>query len=205
MKSASRAGPSTPCSAATISSGTCGSSCRISSARSLRLWARPSMSGVDALGLVDELHARGHERIALQELQHAEALHALADRVMRAVGRRDVAQHVGRGADPVQVVGTRLFDVGLALQQDAERALQARGFLRRGARALAADRERKHHAREQHDVAHRHDDQRVVGQRARRALPPRLRLGRGGCRRASPASALTGSSLAMVGSFMLSL
>ena len=44
MKSASRTGPSTPCRVATISSGTCGRSCRISIARSLRLRARPSMS-----------------------------------------------------------------------------------------------------------------------------------------------------------------
>ena len=89
---------------------------------------------VDLLRLLDELHARDGERIAFEELQHAEALHALADRVMRAVGRRDVAQHVGGGADPVQIVGTRLFDFRLALQQDAERALQARGFLRAAAR-----------------------------------------------------------------------
>ena len=44
--------------------------------------------GVDLFGIVDELHARDRERIAVEELQHAKALHALADRVMRAVGRR---------------------------------------------------------------------------------------------------------------------
>ena len=55
-----------------------------------------------------QLHARDRERIALEELQHAKALHALADRVVRAVRRRDVAQHVGGGADPVQVVRARL-------------------------------------------------------------------------------------------------
>ena len=49
MKSASRAGPSTACSAATISSGTCGRSCRISTARSFRLCARPSMSASSGL------------------------------------------------------------------------------------------------------------------------------------------------------------
>ena len=63
--------------------------------------------------------------------------------------------------------GPGIVDLGLALQQHADRALQARRFLRRRARALAADRERQHHAGEQHDVAHRQDDQRVVRQRPR--------------------------------------
>ena len=128
------------------------------------------MSASICVGIVDELHARDRERIAVEELQHAKALLALADRVMRAVGCGDVAQHRRGGADPVQIVGPGLVGVGLALQQNAERTLQAHGFLRRGARALAADRQRNHHAGEQHDVAHRHDDQRVVGQRARRGL-----------------------------------
>ena len=74
----------------------------------------------------------------------------------------------------MQIVGPGLLDLGLALQQDAERALQAHRLLRGGARALATDGEREHHAREEHDVAHRHDDERVVGQRARRAFPLRL-------------------------------
>ncbi len=124
---------------------------------------------VVARGLGDELHARRHERIAVEELQDAKARHALAHGVVRAVGRGDVAQHGGRGADPVQVLGPRRVDFRLALQQDPERALQARGFVRGGARAVAAHGEREHHAREQHDVAHRHDDQRIVGQRARGA------------------------------------
>ncbi len=124
-----------------------------------------------------QLHAGDGERVAFQELQHAEALDALADRVMRAVGRGDVAEHASRRADPVQVIGSGLFDFGLALQQHSERALQARRLLGRRARALAADRQRKHHAGEQHDVAHRHDDECVLGQRARGGFPPRLSLG----------------------------
>ena len=51
------------------------------------------------------------------------------------------------------------------------KALQARGFLRRGTRTLAADRDGNHQAGEQHDIAHRQDDQRVFGQRTRRAFP----------------------------------
>ena len=135
---------------------------------------------VGRVGFVEELHPRRHERIAFQELQHAEALHALADGVMRAVRRRDVAQHVGHGADPVHVAGAGLFHFGLALQQYAERALQTRGLVRRGARAFASYREREHHARKQHDIAHRNDDQRIFGQRARRCSRLGPRLGRGG-------------------------
>jgi hypothetical protein len=115
--------------------------------------------------LVDHLHARGHEGIALEPLHHAETLVALHDGVMRALAR-EVAQDVGAGADPVQLVGLRILRVGLRLQQDAQRALQAHGFLRRGARALAPDRQRHHDAGEQHHAAHRKDDQCVFGESA---------------------------------------
>ena len=124
--------------------------------------------GVEGFGIVDRLHARGKERIAVQELQHTESLDAAADGVVRAVGGGDVAQHGGRSADPVQVIGARFFDLGLALQENAEWALQPRGFLRGGARALATHRERDHGSGEEHDVPHRHDGDGIVGQRARR-------------------------------------
>ena len=136
MKSASCAGPSIACSAATISAGTCGSSCRISSARCLSARARPSISESTALGLVDVLHARDRERIALEELQHAKAPHALGDRVVRAVGRGDVAQHGGAGADPVQVVGRR------ARRPRACSAAARRAAARRRTASCTAARER---------------------------------------------------------------
>ena len=56
-------------------------------------------------GLVDQLEAGGQERVAAGELEDAEALLALADQVMVAVGRRHVAQHVGRGADTMEIEG----------------------------------------------------------------------------------------------------
>ena len=130
---------------------------------------------------LDEFHARNCIRIALEELQDAKALHALANRIVRAVGSGHVAQHVGRGADPVQIVGTGQVDVGFALQEDAERTLQARGFLRGGARAFAAYRQREHDPGEQHDLAHGHDDERIVRERTRRGLMPRRRLGTSRC------------------------
>jgi hypothetical protein len=58
----------------------------------------------------------------------------------------------------MHLLGRRLLDRGIVLQQDADRALQAHGFLRGGARALAPDLQRHHEAGEQHHVAHRQDD-----------------------------------------------
>ena len=118
-------------------------------------------------GVGNALHARDKEVVAIEELQHAKALLALADDMVSAVGRGDVAQHVGGGADPVQVVGTRLFDLALTLQQHAERALVACGKLGGGDRANAADGDRNQGAGEQHHVAHRQDNQRIIRQRPR--------------------------------------
>ena len=109
MKSASRAGPSIACKRGhdlvrdlRQQPQNLGRALPSGRARAPRYPDRP-------LRVVDELHARDQERIALEELQHAKALHALANRVMRAVRRRDVAQHVGRRADPMQVVRARLL------------------------------------------------------------------------------------------------
>ncbi len=134
---------------------------------------------VDRLRIGNQLYRRDRERIAVEELQHAKALHAPANRVMRPVGRRDVAQHVGGRADPMHVARTRLFDVNLALQQHAERTLQAHRFLHGGDRTLAPDPKRNDHPGKQHHVAHGNDDHRVLGQRTRRSFPACRGLGRG--------------------------
>ena len=178
MKSASCAGLSTPCRATASSAGTCGSSCRTSRARCLSARPRPSISVSKLSGSSMYSTRATRERLVVQELQHAKAPQALADDVVHALGRRDVAQHARTRADPVQVVGPWVVDIGLALKQHADGLLQAHRLLHRGARAFAADRQRQHHAREQHGVAHRHDEQRI-----RRQWPgrdQRLR-GRVGC------------------------
>jgi len=142
-------------------------------------------------GFVDQLHLRGQHRIAVEELQRTKALHALADHMVRAVGRGDVAQYRRGGAHPVQVVGSRLVGVAPALQKNAQRPLQPHGLLHRCPRTLAIDHQRYHHAGEQDDISHRDDDQRVVGQRTRYGLAlaltlrrervgPRGRVGAGG-------------------------
>ena len=140
MTLASCAGSSMPCSATPISAGTCGSSCSVSSARSFRTRARAFDLRIGAIGVVDVLDANDGERPAVEELEDAKAPQAARDDVVAAVGRGDVAQHGGAGADPVQVVGSGLVDVGLALQQDADRPFEAHRLLHRGLRALAADR-----------------------------------------------------------------
>ncbi len=55
------------------------------------------LAGLRAVG--DALHARDQERIARQELPHAEALLALGDQMVAAVLRGDIAQHLRNGAD----------------------------------------------------------------------------------------------------------
>ena len=115
--------------------------------------------------LGDAQHARDEERPAVEELDDLEALLALADEMVGAVGRRDVAHDVGDRAHPVHVDRQGIGGLGVALHQDADRALLAHRLLRRRNRARAADRDRQHHAGKQHGVAHGNDDQRVRRQR----------------------------------------
>ena len=51
------------------------------------------------LGLADLVDARHQERIARQKFEHAEAPYAARDQMMIAVGRGDIAQDFGHGAD----------------------------------------------------------------------------------------------------------
>ena len=55
--------------------------------------------------------------------------------------------------------------VGVALQQDADLTLIPHRLLRGGDRLRPADGDRQHQTGEQHGVAHRHDDQRILRQR----------------------------------------
>ena len=116
-------------------------------------------------------------------VEDAEALHALADHVMRAVGRGDVAQDVGDGADAVELVRAGIVHRRVALHHDADRALLAHRLLERRDRLGPAHRDRDDHAGEEHGVADREQDQGVVRQRDRRTLTFRLDLGRRALRR----------------------
>ena len=67
-----------------------------------------------------------------------EALLALADEVVRAIGRGDVAHDVGDRAHAVQVDGQRIGDLAVALHQEPDLPLLAHGVLGSRDRALDA-------------------------------------------------------------------
>ena len=124
------------------------------------------------VGFFDAVHARHEEGIAFQQFDHAKPLLALADDVMRAVRRRHIAQHVGERPHRVQILRTGAIDLRIALQHYADRTLGLDRLLRAGDRIVAAYGDRQDHAGEQHHVAHRHEDERIIGQgeRAARAV-----------------------------------
>ena len=82
---------------------------------------------------------------------------------MGAVLAGEVADDIGDGADPVEVDLAGLVDGGVALGEDADLALGADGVLGGGDRTRPPEGHRDHHAREQHELPHRHDGDRVGG------------------------------------------
>ena len=130
--------------------------------------ARLDIGRADVL-LLDAADARHHERPAAQEFAHAEAVLALADEMMRAVRRRDVAHHIADDAGRVHVDGGRIGDIGRALHQDADLALLLDGALGNLDRAGPADRDRQDDARKQHRFAHGQDHD-CVGRQFRHGL-----------------------------------
>ena len=127
------------------------------------------------------LDPRDEERIAVEQLEHAEPSFALRNDVVRAVGRGDVPHDLRDRADVVEVRAFRRLDVGLALQHEPDRALGLDGGLRGRDRGLAPDRHRQDHAREEHEIPDRDDDQRVVGNDDDRLA--QLHRSRAGCLR----------------------
>ena len=120
-------------------------------------------------GRLGEMQAPGQqERVAFDELGNAEALDALADQVMAALGAGDVAHDVGDRADAVEVVRPGIVLLGVALQHDDDLALLAHRLLRGRDGRRTAQRDREHDLGKENGVAHRHDDQRIGGQRSRR-------------------------------------
>ena len=63
-------------------------------------------------GNADFLDPRHQETESREELDHAEAPHALRDHMMRAVGRGDVAKNLRGGSDPVQLLRLRSSTAG---------------------------------------------------------------------------------------------
>ena len=132
--------------------------------------------------------ARQQERVAFDEFGDAEALHALADQVMAAFGAGHVAHDVGDRAGAMEVVRRRIVHLGVALQHDQDLALLAHGLLGGGDARGASHGDREDDLGKQHGVAHRHDDQRVGGQRPRRLAGPAPGFTSGGLMAASSAA-----------------
>ncbi len=113
------------------------------------------------LGLGQALDPRHQKRVAVKKIDDAKAPVALADYMVLTVGARHIAQDVGLGAHPVQVDRDRVLGCRVALQDEPDRPVQADRRLRRGDRALAAERHRQHGAGEQHKAAGGDQDQGV--------------------------------------------
>jgi hypothetical protein len=106
-------------------------------------------------------NAGRQERSARKEIENPDALNPLADDMMGFVGSGDVADDIGEGADTVEIVGSRLVQLRIALKQNADLALFAHGLLCRGDRWWPAYRDREDDTRKQNGIAHRHDDESV--------------------------------------------
>ena len=88
------------------------------------------------IGLGDLHHARDKERPAGEIFGDLKPLLALADEMVRAVRRGDVARDVGDRAHAMHVDRRGVGDIGGTLHEDADLALVAHRLLRRRDRLL---------------------------------------------------------------------
>jgi hypothetical protein len=77
--------------------------------------------------------------MAREKLPNAESPQSAADDVMGLL-RGDIAQYLGNGANAPQLLGLRLFDIRIILQQQADLACASNGFLDRRDRRRSGDR-----------------------------------------------------------------
>ena len=114
-------------------------------------------------GFNNTLNFCNNERESVQKPDHAKALLALTNDVVRAIGCGDVAQDGCDGADAGQIIRPGGVHLRVALHQDADRTLRLDCVLSRCNRAFTTDGNRHNHAGKQHHVAHRHNGHRVIG------------------------------------------
>ncbi len=120
-------------------------------------------------------HPRDKKRPAGEKFSDLEPLLALTHQMVRAVRRGDVTRDIGDRPHPMHVDRIGIGRLGVALHEDADRPLFAHRLLGRHHRARASDRDRQHHPREQHGLAHRNDDDGIRRQwahRRRRLVAP---------------------------------
>jgi hypothetical protein len=124
-------------------------------------------------------HASDEELPSVEEFGYLEALLALADEVVRAIRRGNVAHDISYGPHAVHVDGRGVLNIGAALHEHADLTLVAHGLLGGGDGSRPAESDRQHCAGGEHDIAHRHDDERVG---RNRSLRGRASGGALGCR-----------------------
>ncbi len=114
--------------------------------------------GVGVHVIWDQVEARREERQPVQVVERAKALLALADEMMHAVRRLQVAHDANSRADAVQILRLRRVDARILLQHDAELVAMLHGFLRRAHRKVASQRHLGDGARKHDEVAHGDDE-----------------------------------------------
>jgi hypothetical protein len=103
----------------------------------------------------------GGEEISRDQLLDLCALDALDQHLDGAVGQLQQLQDRRDGADVVEVLGSGIVHVGLALREQQDLLVHLHGLLERDYRALAADEQRDDHVRVHDHVAQRQHRQRV--------------------------------------------
>ncbi len=85
----------------------------------------------------------------------AGAVHALHQHLDGAVGQLQKLQDGRDGADPVQILGLRIVDIGLLLGDQQDALVGLHGEIERDDGFFPPDEQRNHHVRVNHHVAQR--------------------------------------------------
>ncbi len=112
-------------------------------------------------GLLEAGDLGAQVRLLLQEVLDPGAGEALDEDPDAVVRQLDHPHDAGHGADLVEVLRLRVLVVGVLLGEQEQEAVLRQRLVHRGDRALAADRQRHHHEREEHRVLQRHRRQHV--------------------------------------------
>ena len=137
-----------------------------------RLALEMNETGLDLVrrrtGLGNPFRLGDEERPTGQIVIDPEPLLSLANEMIGAVRRGDVANDIGDRPHSMQIDWKGIGDFGAALHHNADRLLFPHRSLRRQHRTGTAKGDRQHRSGKQHQAAHRHDDQGVRRQWRRR-------------------------------------
>src|SRR6202044_240865 len=102
-----------------------------------------------------QLHFRAQERFETQNFRYPDAIHAFQKRYDISVWHTHHFVYFRERADAVQIRSSRRFHSRIKLRNDSQNLLRALQRIQQSERALAANRQRQHRAREQNRIAHR--------------------------------------------------